>query len=116
MMMILKTVLMLGLCFYADGDVKVRYHCHITQKYRGSPHWVYNINVKLNHKNYIVFHNLKQYDSYLIMQEVGKFNFKINVMSNGLGKDTSFNINNTINFIVGFQFLSSSLDKIQLKF
>ena len=23
---------------YVDSDVKVRYHCHITEKYRGSTH------------------------------------------------------------------------------
>ena len=33
-----------------------------------------NINVKLNHKVPIVFYNLKNYDSHLIMQELGKFN------------------------------------------
>ena len=35
---------------YVDGDVKVRDHCHITGKYRGTPHRNCNINVKLNHK------------------------------------------------------------------
>ena len=31
---------------YVDGDVKVRDHCHITGKYRGSAHSSCNINVK----------------------------------------------------------------------
>ena len=43
-----------------------------------------NINGKLNRKSPIVFHNLKNYDSHLIMQELGNFNFKINVIPNGL--------------------------------
>ena len=38
-----------------------------------------HIKDKLNHKIPAVFHNLKNYDSYLIMQEQSKFNFKINV-------------------------------------
>ena len=29
------------------GDNKVRDHCHITGKYRGSAHWSSNINLKL---------------------------------------------------------------------
>ena len=36
-----------------DNDVKVRDHCHITGKYRGSAH-------RLNHKILVVFHNLKK--------------------------------------------------------
>ena len=62
---------------YDDNDVKVGDHCHITQKYRDSAHRDYNINLKLNHKIPVVFHNLKSYDSHLIMQELGKFNLKI---------------------------------------
>ena len=39
-------------------------HCGITEKYRGSVHRGCNINVKLNHKIHVVFHNLKKYDSH----------------------------------------------------
>ena len=52
---------------YIDNDVKVRGHCHITGKYRGSAHRDCNINVKLNHKILVVFHILKNYDSHLIL-------------------------------------------------
>ena len=86
---------------YVDGDVKVRDHCHITEKYKSSARRNCNINVKLN------------YDSHLIMQELGKFNLKINVIPNGLEKYMSFNINNKLVFIDSFQFLSSSLDSIR---
>ena len=82
-------------------------HCHITGKYRGSAHRDCNINVKLNHKIPVVFHNLKNYDSHLIMQELGKFNLKINVIPNGLEKYMSFSINNKLSLIDSFQFLSS---------
>ena len=77
-----------------DGDVKVRNHCHITGEYRGSAHRDYNINVKLNHKTSVVFHNLKNYnyDLHLIMQELGKFNLKINVIPNGLENYITFGI------------------------
>ena len=45
---------------YIDNDVKVRHHCHITGKYRGSAHRDCNINFKLNHEINILFHNLKK--------------------------------------------------------
>ena len=47
------------------------------------------------------------------MQELGKFNLKLNVIPNELEKCMSFSINNKlsfIGFIDTFQFLSSSLD------
>ena len=52
-------------------------HCRIHGIYRGSGHKDCKINIKLNHKIPIVFHGPENYDSHLIMQEVGKFNFKI---------------------------------------
>ena len=52
---------------YIDNDVKVRDHCRITGKKRGSPHRDCNVNVKLNHKISVVIRNLKNYDSHLIM-------------------------------------------------
>ena len=42
------------------------------------------------------------------MQELGKFNFKINVILNGWEKYMSFSINNKLNFIDSVQTLSSS--------
>ena len=98
--------------YYADNDVKVRDHCHITGKYRGSAYGDCDIDLKLNHKSPVAFHNLKNYDSNLIMQELGKFNLKINVIANGLEKYMSFTINNKLSFIDTFQFLSSSLDSL----
>ena len=96
---------------YVDGDVKVRDHCHITGKHRVSAHRDCNINVKLNQKIRVAFYNLKKYDSYLL-QELGKFNLKINVIPNELEKYMSFSINNKLSFIDNFQFLSSSLDSL----
>ena len=71
---------------YIDTDVKVRDHCHITGKYKGSAHRDCNINIKLNHKIPVVFHKPKNYDLHLIMKDLGKFNLKIFVIPNGLEK------------------------------
>ena len=46
------------------------------------------------------------------MPELGKINFKINVIPNGLEIYMSFNVNNKFIFIDIFQFLSSSLDSL----
>ena len=68
-MKILKALINAGFCDnnYVDGYVKVRNHCHITRKYIGSGKRDCNINVKLNHKIPVLFHNLKKYDFYLII-------------------------------------------------
>ena len=97
---------------YVDGDAKVRAHCHITQKYKDSAHKDCNIKVKLNHRTYITFHNLRNYDSHLIMQELGKFDFKIKMIPNGLEKYVNFNINNKLIFLDSFEFLRFSLDSL----
>ena len=97
---------------YIDIDIKVRDHCHITGKHRGSAHRGFNINVKLNYKLPVASHNLKNFDSHLIMQELGKFNLQINAIPNGLKKCMSFSINNKSSFTGSFQFLSSLLDSL----
>ena len=71
-----------------------------------------NCNLKLNFKIPFVFQNLKNYDSHPIMQELGKFNLKINVISNELEKCMSFTINNKLSFIDCFQFPRFLLDSL----
>ena len=58
----------------------------MTGKYRGSAHWSCNINLKLTKKVPVLFHKLKGYDSHLIMEEIGKFDVKVNVIPNGFEK------------------------------
>ena len=58
-----------NICWICDelfdaGDNKVRDHCHIAGKYRGSANWSCNINLKVT-------------NSHLIMQEIGKFGVKV---------------------------------------
>ena len=50
----------------------------VTGKKRVSADRYCNIKVKSNHKIPVIIHNLKEYDSHLTMQGLGKFNFKIN--------------------------------------
>ena len=97
---------------FVAEDTKVRDHCHITGKHRGSAHWSCNINLKLTKKGSVIFHNLRGYYSHLIMQEIGKFDVKISVTSNGLEKYTAFTINTNLVFIDRMQFTNSSLDSM----
>ena len=91
---------------------KVRDHCHITGKYRGPAHWKCNINMKISKKFPIIFHNLRGYDSHLIIKELSKFKCNINVIPNGLEKFMSFSLDKNIVFIDSMLFLDSSLDKL----
>ena len=59
-----------------------------------------------------MFQKLTNYDSHLIVQELDKFNLRINFIRNGIEKYMSFTINIKLSFIYSFQFLSSSLDSL----
>ena len=59
-----------------------------------------------------MFHNLINYVTHLIIQELGKFNFKVNVIANVLEKYTGFSLDNKLNLIDSFQFFTSSLDSL----
>ena len=61
------------------------------------------MNLKLNLKIPVVFHNLKNYDLHFIMQELGKFNLKW-IIPNGLETYMSFTINNKFVLFTTFNF------------
>ena len=94
------------------GGNKVRDHCHITGKYRGSAHCSCNINLRLTKKDPIIFHKLKGFDNHLIMQEIGKFDVKASVIPNGLEKYMTSTVNKNLVFIHSMQFMNSSLDAL----
>ena len=62
---------------YEEDEVKVKDHDRTTRKYWGSTHPECNLNLRVSKKIPIVFLSLQNYDSYLIFQEAGKYNFKI---------------------------------------
>ena len=114
---------------YKDKDIRVRDHCHITGKYRGSAHQECNLKLRLNPEEIkipVIFHNLRGYDSHFIMQEIGaivkKHTYKnnkgeekqmnINAIPNNMEKYMAFMLGNHLTFIDSFQFMSSSLEKL----
>ena len=59
-----------------------------------------------------MFHNLRGYDSHLIIKERSKFDVKVSVIPNGLEKFMAFTINRNLVFIDIMQFRNSSLDSL----
>ena len=68
------------------GDNKVRDYNDVTERSRGSAHWSFIINLRLNKKVPAIFRNLKGYGSHLIIGEIGKFDVKVSVTTNGIEK------------------------------
>ena len=102
-------------CFKPD-EKKCRDHDHRTGKYRGATHNKCNINYFCNRYLPIVFHNLRGYDSHLIIKKAYDIstrlgNPKFDVIPNSYEKFMSFNIG-SLKFIDSFQFMASSLEKL----
>ena len=57
---------------YSKTDKRVRDHCLVTGKYRGSAYESCNLNFKLTDKIPVIFHILRGYDSHFIMQQMVK--------------------------------------------
>ena len=114
---------------YTDKDVHDRDHCCITGKFRGSAHQECNLKLRIKPEDIkvpVIFHNLRGYDSYFIMQQIGEIAknhaykdkkgkeqpLKINAIPNNMEKYMAFMLGNHLNFINNFQFMSLSLDKL----
>jgi hypothetical protein len=101
-----------SICGELLGEDRVRDHCHITGHYRGAAHNICNLKYRISWKVPVVFHNLRGYDSHLIMQEIGKFGMEVNVIPNNMEKYISFSLGKYLTFIDSIQFMSSSLEEL----
>ena len=98
----------------AGTTYSVRDHCHITGKYRGAAHNACNLKLRLNPKTTaipVVFHNLRGYDSHLLMQAISRVEGKVSCIPNNTEKYISFSLGQ-LRFIDSAQFLLASLDKL----
>ena len=60
----------------------------------------------------VIFHNLRGYNSHLIIKEIGKFDVGVSAIPNGLEKYMTFTINSNLVFIDRMQFMNSSLNAL----
>jgi hypothetical protein len=96
-----------------NGD-SVRDHCHITSKYRGAAHNGCNLKLRLSAvKTHIpvVFHNLRGYDSHLIIEAISQEQGQVTCIPNNMEKYISFSLRSW-RFIDTAQFLQASLNKL----
>ena len=105
-------------CHVCDKPLKgdaVRDHCHITGKYRGAAHTACNLKLRLRLNPLttipLVFHNLRGYDSHLLMQAISKVEGRVSCIPNNTEKYISFSLRQ-LRFIDSAQFLLASLDKL----
>ena len=99
---------------FKEGDKKCRDHCHFTGKYRGCAHDDCNLQFSMRYYKIPVFlHNLKNYDSHLIIERAHELSEKgrIDVIAQNSEKFITFAFKNLC-FKDSFSFLSSSLDKL----
>ena len=105
--------------------MKVKDHDPLLGNFQDSVHQGCNLNVSLRKKVSVVFYNLQNYDSHLISQEIGRNNFKINVIPKTTEKYMSFTIQQSkekgkkpgllLVFIDSVHFLNNSLDNLVKK-
>ena len=93
-----------------NGD-KVRDHSHLTGKYRHAMHMTCNLVYKSPAFIPVVFHGLRNFDSHIICQALGKFKGNIKCIPQNIEKYISFSLEN-LRFIDSFQFLTTSLDSL----
>ena len=113
-----------NVCRFCEKEIlsdKVRDHCLLTGKYRGSAHSKCNINVTQKQSNFIcknkvpfIFHNFSNYDCHMFFKKLvdkkkNKVDFEIIPKTNEEYISVTYGC---IRFIDSYRFLSSSLDKL----
>ena len=102
-------------CKKSLGNDKVRDHDHLTGKYRGAAHNSCNLEEGKKRTRHfeipVFFHNLKGYDSHMIVSEVGKHTAKLTAIPQNFEKLISFSFSH-LKFLDSLGFLSASLDTL----
>ena len=98
----------------AEKYKKVRDHCHFTGKYRGCAHSVCNLNYCIKHFEIpVFFHNMKNYDGHLIIQNAEKLSNKKKIDVIAQNSEKFINIGfDSLSVKDGFSFITASLDKL----
>ena len=109
------------ICDKPLGADRVRDHDHLSGDYRGAAHSECNLALKYSKVNDriefsfvipVVFHNLRGYDSHVLMESLGKYKErKLSCIANNSERYISFSLG-SLRFIDSFQFLGTSLEKL----
>ena len=97
------------ICTNPLGEDKVRAHCHITGKYREC-----NLNYRIKSISWkvpVVIHNLKGYDSHLIVTALKNEFGKVRVIPQNMEKYLSLTVGQ-LQFLDSFQFTNQSLGSL----
>ena len=98
----------------AEKYKKVRDHCHFTGKYRGCAHSICNLNFCNRYfKIPVFFHNMKNYDGHLIIQNAEKLSNKKKIDVIAQNSETFINIGfDSLSVKDSFSFITASLEKL----
>ncbi|GBN27391.1 hypothetical protein AVEN_80284-1 [Araneus ventricosus] len=98
-----------SICKKALKGDRVRDHDHQTGRYRAALHSSCNLKLRLSKKIPVVFHNLKNYDGHLIMQEIVKLkDYEISVVPTTMEKYVTFSLSKRYHkFKVSLNFVDS---------
>ena len=98
----------------AEKYKKVRDHCHFTGKYRGCAHSICNLDYCNRHfKIPVFFHNMKNYDGHLIIQNAEKLSNKKKIDVIAQNSEKFINIGfDSLSVKDSFSFIAASLDKL----
>ena len=93
---------------------KVRDHCHFTGKYRGCAHSICNLNFCNRYFQIpVFFHNMKNYDGHLIIQNAEKLSNKKKIDVIAQNSEKLINIGfDSLSVKDSFSFITASLDKL----
>ena len=95
-------------------NTKVRDHCHFTGKYRGCAHSICNLNFCNRYfKIPVFFHNMKNYDGHLIIQNAEKLSDKKKIDVIAQNSEKFINIGfDSLSVKDSFSFITASVDKL----
>ena len=98
----------------AEKYKKVRDHCHFTGKYRGCAHSICNLNFCNRYSKIpVFFHNMKNYDGHLIIQNAEKLSNKKKIDVIAQNSEKFINIGfDSLSVKDSFSFISAPIDKL----
>lgn len=98
---------------FAERQIKVRDHDHVTGRFRGAAHQGCNLQLRKQYKIPVFLHNFRGYDCHLIVAALGVHkDRKLNVIGQGMEKYLCLSFGDHIVFKDSLQFVQESLETL----